>query len=91
MAVLNFTQKGNAWISDEFPVTGDFNLHIEREKAAQFNVLQKTSGTKFADVLDADRYKNKTIIDVDVQVLVPKTIKVISYSKVTSAEYTEAV
>lgn len=91
MAVLNFTQKGDAWISDEFSVSGDFNLHIEREKAAQLNVLQKTAGTKFAEVLDADLYKNKTVIDLDVQVLIPKTIKVISYSKVTSAEYTVAV
>ena len=46
MAQLNFTQNGLAWISDEISVSSDFNLHIEREKAAQLNIMQKTSGEK---------------------------------------------
>lgn len=52
--------------------------------------MQKTSGEKWADIIEAERYANKTVIDVDIQVLIPKKIKVISYSKVTSAEYTTA-
>nr|DAX02737.1 MAG TPA: hypothetical protein [Bacteriophage sp.] len=90
MAQLNFTQNGLAWISDEISVSSDFNLHIEREKAAQLNIMQKTSGEKWGDIIEAERYANKTVIDVDIQVLIPKKIKVISYSKVTSAEYTTA-
>ena len=88
MAQLNFTQNGLAWISDEISVSSDFNLHIEREKAAQLNIMQKTGGEKWADIIEAERYANKTVIDVDIWVLIPKKIKVISYSKVTSAEYT---
>lgn len=90
MAQLNFTQNGLAWISDEISVSSDFNLHIEREKAAQLNIMQKTSGEKWGDIIEAERYANKTVIDVDIQVFIQKKIKVISYSKVTSAEYTTA-
>lgn len=88
MATLNFTKNGNAWVSDEIPVSSDFNIHIEREKPAQLNFLQKTSGEKWAEILEAEKYKNKTVIDVDIQVLVPKSVKVISYSEVESAQYT---
>lgn len=59
MAQLNFTQNGLAWISDEISVSSDFNLHIEREKAAQLNIMQKTSGEKWADIIEAERYANK--------------------------------
>lgn len=88
MATLNFTKNGNAWVSDEISVSSDFNIHIEREKPAQLNFLQKTSGEKWAEILEAEKYKNKTVIDVDIQVLVPKSVKVISYSEVKSAQYT---
>lgn len=91
MATLNFTQKGNAWISDEVSVTKDFNLHVERKSNGQFNLLQKTSGTNFAEVVEAKPLTNTSIIDLDIQVLVPKTFKVISYSEVTEASYTEKV
>ena len=78
MAQLNFTQNGLAWISDEISVSSDFNLHIEREKPVQLNIMQKTRGEKWADIIEAERYANKTVIDVDIQVLIPKKIKVIS-------------
>lgn len=48
MTTLNFTKNGNAWVSDEISVSSDFNIHIEREKPAQLNFLQKTSGDKWA-------------------------------------------
>ena len=31
MGNLNFSQKGDAWVSEEFIVNGDFNLHVERK------------------------------------------------------------
>lgn len=88
MAQLNFTQSGNAWISDEIQVSSDFNIHIERKKSGQFNIMQKTSGDKWADIPEAEKYANKNVIDVDIQILVSKSIKIISYSEVTQAQYT---
>lgn len=90
MGNLNFSKrKGEAWISDEFIVNGDFNLHVERNGKRQFNLLQKTAGSKFAEVREAEPFSNSEVIDIDVQVIIPKTFKVISYSEVVNASYTE--
>lgn len=88
MGNLNFTKNGNAWVSDEFIVNGDFNLHMERKKSGQINIMQKTSGQLFAEVKESAQFINSTVIDVDIQVLIPKTFKVISYSEVENASYT---
>lgn len=88
MNTLNFTKKGLSWVSDDIQVSSDFNLHIERKKPGQLNIMQKTSGSSFADIQEAKEYENQTVIDVDIQILVPKTIKVISFSEVTQAQYT---
>lgn len=88
MTHLNFTKNGNSWISDEIQVSSDFNIHIERSRPAQFNIMQKTSGEKWAEIPEAEKYANKNVIDVDIQILVPKSIKIISYSEVTQAQYT---
>lgn len=50
--------------------------------------MQKTSGEKWAEIPEAEKYANKNVIDVDIQILVPKSIKIISYSEVTQAQYT---
>ena len=89
MGYLNFSQKGDAWVSEEFIVNGDFNLHVERKGKGQFNLMQKTAGSKFAEVREAEPFSNNEVIDIDVQVLISKTFKVISYSEVTDAYYSE--
>ena len=51
--------------------------------------MQKTAGSKFAEVREAEPFSNNEVIDIDVQVLISKTFKVISYSEVTDAYYSE--
>ena len=91
MNTLQFTQKNGIWESSEFTVSGDFNLHIERATASRFKLMQKTSGTNFANVLESTAYHNEAVIDVDVQVLVPKTFKAISHTEVKEAFYEESL
>lgn len=88
MAALNFTKTNDVYISDEFQVTGNFNLHIERKDAGNLAIVQKTAGTKFVSVRGTEYLSNYTFIDEDIQCLVPKTFKVVSASEVTVAEVT---
>lgn len=88
MKALIFTKSEDAWISNEILVSSDFNIHIERNRPARFRIMQKTSGNEWADIPESGKYAINTVIDVDIQILVPKRIKIISYSEVTQAQYT---
>lgn len=73
----------------EFEVTGDFNLHIERDERGDISVYQKTYelgeyalNTRFKDHDDN--------FDYDFQGLIyPKMIKVVSETKVNKAIVTQ--
>lgn len=50
MATLNFTKNGNAWVSDEIPVSSDFNIHIERKNQHSLTSFKRQAvknGQKF--------------------------------------------
>lgn len=74
---LTFGKEGN-WYVSEFEVTGDFNLHIEKEPKGEFYLYQRTSGDKY-DLIKNFGYNKggDDIIDVDFTALVyPKYIMI---------------
>lgn len=80
---LSFIKEGNKWVA-EFEATSDFNLHIEREKVAYINIMQRGSSNGEYDL--AKSFSADKIFDYDFGALVyPKYIKVVSGSEVLSA------
>lgn len=82
---LNFVQSSEvfgkntlAW-ETEFEATGDFNLHVERNKGGDILVYQRTAGSGYAIVEEFRGMDNKPAIDLDFTgVVFPKSIKVVS-------------
>lgn len=83
---LNFEKQGTKWVA-EFKVTGDFNLHIEREEKGFLFVQQRTtSDGEYDSVKESNFSPSDGVIDMDFVALVyPKWIKVVSESEPTMA------
>lgn len=83
---LNFEKQGTKWVA-EFEVTGDFNLHIEREEKGFLFVQQRTTPDgEYDSVNGANFSPSDGVIDMDFVALVyPKYIKVVSEAEVTRA------
>lgn len=48
---LNFTKQGDMYLAETI-VTGDYNLHVERQKAGRFYIYQRgTSTGQYAPVI----------------------------------------
>ena len=80
---LEFKKVGNRYEA-EFEATGDFNLHIEREKKGNLAIFQKTSADD--NYASASSYSDNAepIVNKDFSMLIyPKFIKVVSGSPVT--------
>lgn len=92
---LNFVQSSEvfgkntlAW-ETEFEATGDFNLHVERNKGGDILVYQRTAGSGYAIVEDFRGMDNKPAIDLDfTSVVYPKFVKIVSESQPTYATIT---
>ena len=92
---LNFVQSSEvfgkntlAW-ETEFEATGDFNLHVERNKGGDILVYQRTAGSGYAIVEEFRGMDNKPAIDLDfTSVVYPKFIKIVSESQPTYATVT---
>lgn len=80
---LEFKKVGSRYEA-EFEATGDFNLHIERQKRGSLAIFQKTSvDDKYAS---ESSYSDSAepIVNKDFSMLIyPKFIKVVSSSPVT--------
>ena len=80
---LEFKKVGSRYEA-EFEATGDFNLHIERQKRGSLAIFQKTSvDDKYAS---ESSYSDSAepIVNKDFSMLIyPKFIKVVSNSPVT--------
>lgn len=83
---LNFEKQGAKWVA-EFKVTGDFNLHVEREEKGFLFVQQRTTPNgEYDSIKEANFSPSDGVIDKDfVGVVYPKWIKVVSEAKVTRA------
>lgn len=89
---LNFVQSSEvfgkntlAWVT-EFEATGDFNLHVERNKGGDILVYQRTAGSGYAIVEEFRGMDNKPAIDLDfTSVVYPKFVKIVSESQPTYA------
>ena len=81
---LNFEKQGTKWVA-EFKVTGDFNLHIEREEKGFLFVQQRTTDVgEYDSVNGANFSPTDSVIDITLWDLVyPKYIKVVSEAEVT--------
>lgn len=82
---INFTQNGDLWISDDITVNNDYNIHLERNGGGAMQLSQKTAGDAFASVVlpQVSGLYSGTTIDIDISHgIYPKTIRVVSYSKV---------
>lgn len=92
---LNFVQSSEvfgkntlAW-ETEFEATGDFNLHVERNKGGDILVYQRTAGSGYAIVEEFRGMDNKPAIDLDfTSVVYPKFVKIVSESQPTYATVT---
>lgn len=92
---LNFVQSSEvfgkntlAW-ETEFEATGDFNLHVERNKGGDILVYQRTAGSGYAIVEEFRGMDNKPAIDLDfTSVVYPKFVKIVSESQPTYATIT---
>lgn len=92
---LNFVQSSEvfgkntlAW-ETEFEATGDFNLHVERNKGGDILVYQRTAGSGYAIVEEFKGMDNKPAIDLDfTSVVYPKFVKIVSESQPTYATIT---
>lgn len=85
---LNFSKQGTKWVAD-FEAPSDFNLHIEREKVAYINIMQR--GTALGEYDLSKSFSADKIFDYDFGALVyPKWIRVISGSEVKNASVTFA-
>lgn len=94
MATINFTQKGDLWISEDITVNNDYNIHLEREGGGMVQLGQKTAGNLFASVVlpQVSGLYSGTTVDIDISHGVyPKTIKITSYSKVLTGIITEKI
>lgn len=76
---LNFNKEGNEYVA-EFEVTGDFNLHVEKDKAGRFDIYQRTTQNGEYTSIENLKYQyDKKVIDYDfIGYIYPKYIKVIS-------------
>lgn len=78
---LNFTKVDNLWVA-EFSVSGEFNLHLERNEGGQLNISQRTAGSNYEHIEDAHQLDSRLIFDADFQALIyPKWIKIKSAVK----------
>jgi hypothetical protein len=78
---LNFTKIDNLWVA-EFSVSGEFNLHLERNEGGQLNISQRTAGSNYEHIEDAHQLDSRLIFDADFQGLIyPKWIKIKSAVK----------
>lgn len=94
MAIINFTQKGDLWISGDIIVNNDYNIHLERDGGGAVQLGQKTAGDLFASVVlpQTPGLYSGTTVDIDISHGVyPKTIKITSYSKVLTGIITEKI
>ena len=88
---LNFTKTTEGYVA-EFKATGDFNLHIERQKQGLIKVMQKgCENGKYAESFSVAGTAATEVFDCDFGSLVyPKWIKVVSGIEVVKAVATEA-
>lgn len=94
MTTINFTQKGDLWVSEDITVKNDYNIHLEREGGGMVQLGQKTAGNLFASVVlpQVSGLYSGTTVDIDISHGVyPKTIKITSYSKVLTGIITEKI
>lgn len=78
MEILNFIENPNQDFEAEFEATGDFNLHLERDKKGTVTILQKTyKEGEYAFSNEFPYYHNNFDFDFT-GVIYPKMIKVIS-------------
>lgn len=85
---IQFTKKDDLWVA-EFEVTGDFNLHIERETEGRLSIYQKTAGTKYEYIHGTGFLDNFVVYDNDFSALVyPKNIMIKSAVKPSVAVLT---
>lgn len=77
---LTFTKNSDNEYVAEFTATGDFNIHLEREKPSGFVVEQRTPDSgEYAKTFSMGTYEGYRIIDFDFGGLVyPKHIRVTS-------------
>lgn len=87
---LVFNEVAEKVYEAEFEVTGDFNLHLERENTGSLVVSQRgTSSGEYVSSFALSTYEGQRVIDFDFGALVyPKWIKVTSSSKVVKGEVT---
>lgn len=86
---LEFSLQDGRYVA-EVKVTGDFNLHIERETAGDIRIMQKTVENGKYDYIDGLYIPaGNSVIDYDFAgVVYPKFIKVISEVEPTLAVVT---
>jgi hypothetical protein len=92
---LQFTKiEGKDLYAAEAVVNADFNIHLERTAASRLNILQRTpTEGDFEPVYLPSNVQNNTgkTFDCDFSALVyPKTIRIESYTEVTTGILTEA-
>ena len=78
---LEFKKKDGLWVSQDVTVTGDYNLHVERDKAGSIGIEQRTAGGEFSPCIVPDCVRNAEgkAFDFDfIHAVYPKTIRVIS-------------
>ena len=87
---LNFIKNDKQDWEAEFEATGDFNLHLERDRKGTITILQKThKDSEYAFSNEFPYYYNN--FDYDFGALIyPKWVKVISDSEVLKGEITFA-
>ena len=87
---IQFTKIDNLWVA-EFEVTGNFNIHIERDTDGRLDIYQKTAGSKFELVYDTGYLNRRTVYDEDFPVIVaPKMIRVVCSENPSVAIVTQA-
>lgn len=88
---LKFNKQGTKYVA-EFTATGDFNLHIEREKQGFILVQQRTTTSGKFDSISGGNFSSvDSVIDCDfIGTVYPKYIKVVSEVLPTFAELTFA-
>ena len=90
---LNFTLKNGRYESQEITVTSDYNVHLELESPGLVGLEQRTAGTDFCQGMLSKVVENVcgNTFDFDFSHAVyPKTIRVISLSKVNAGFITMA-